>query len=118
MWHHHFLELHVAANRFQFTRDVPNGLRRLGRPGQARPDVVCEMRHLPISVIAAQRGLLKSFQISQRKFSRAFNETCDFQSERSCVEFRNAIVLNAEDLILRRQPFVFCLSALGQCGTP
>src|SRR4029077_9519931 len=66
VWHRHLFELHFAADRFQFGRDVFNRLGGLGRPGQPRADVVREMRDLPIRVIAAQRGLLQAFQIGQR----------------------------------------------------
>ena len=61
MRNHHFLQLHFAADRFQFARDIFNRFRRLHRSGQARADVVREMRDLPIRVIAAQRRLLQTF---------------------------------------------------------
>ena len=64
--HQYFLQLHFAADRFQFACDVLNRFSRLRRSAQPRPDVVRQMRDLPKRIIAVQRRLLQPFQISQR----------------------------------------------------
>ena len=65
MRHHHLLQLHFTAERFQFARDVLNRFSRLRRSAQARSDVVTQMRHLPICVITAQCLLLEALQVRE-----------------------------------------------------
>ena len=66
MRHGHLLESNLEAERFQFSGDIFDRLFRLGRAGQARADVVREMRGLPPGVIALQRGLLELSSVPSR----------------------------------------------------
>src|SRR5207248_7855568 len=68
MRHHHFFQLHLAAERFHFAGHVFNRLRRLGGTRQSRSDVVRQMRDLFECIITRQRCLSQLLQISQRLF--------------------------------------------------
>ena len=65
MRHHHFLEPHFQSERFQFRGDIFDRLLRLGRPAQARADVIRKMRHLAVGVIAREGGGPEFFQFRQ-----------------------------------------------------
>ena len=66
MRYHHFLESHLEADRLEFVGHVIDRFLGLRGTAQARANVIRQMRHLTVGVVARQGGLLQFFQVRQR----------------------------------------------------